>query len=138
VGRLLHGATTPAGSIATIVQLTGPRPNDTVRITYAEQACGAEGNQLSVPLTFTPPRPVEMAPPALPDGATAAEPVLLQVLIDLDGAIQRPSYVGGPQDLFRAAADAVMRWRFEPGRLNGAAVSTGLLLPVRFTSARQH
>ncbi len=138
VGRLLHGATTPAGSIAIAAQLTGPRPNDTVRITYAEQACGAESNQVSVPLTFTPPRPVEMPQPALPDGATAAEPVLLQVLIDLDGAIQRPSYVGGPQDLFRAAADAVMRWRFEAGRINGAPVSTGLLLQVRFTSARQH
>jgi hypothetical protein len=136
VGQLLHGASTPAGSIATVVPLSGPRPNDTVRITYAEHACGADGNQLSVPLTFTPPRPIEMPPPSLPEGATAAEPVLVQVLIDLDGAIQRPSYVGGPQDLFRAAADAVARWRFEPGRINGAAIASGLLLQVRFSSAR--
>jgi hypothetical protein len=136
VGPLLHGAQTPAGSFAIVAQLTSPRPNDTVRITYAEPACGVEGNQVSVPLAFTPPKAIEMPQPALPEGVTTADPVLVQVLVDLDGAIQRPSYVGGPQDLFRAAVDAVTRWRFEPARINGAAIANGLLLQVRFSSAR--
>jgi hypothetical protein len=136
ITQLLHGVATPPGSVAIAVQLGGPRPNDTVSITYAELACGADGTQVNVPLVFTPPRPVETPQPALPAGATAAEPVLVQVLVDLDGAVQRPSYAGGPQELFRAAADAVTRWRFEPIRINGAPVASGLLLQVRFSSAQ--
>lgn len=133
LAQLLHGATTPPGSIAIAVQLGGPRPSDTVRISYAEPACEADGTQANVALSFTPPRPVETPQPALPEGVAAADPVLVQVLVDLDGAIQRPSYVGGPQDLFRAGADAVTRWRFEPARINGAAIASGLLLQVRFS-----
>jgi hypothetical protein len=137
IAQQLHGAQVPAGSLAFVVQNGSPRPNDSVKITYAETACGADGPQVSLPMVFTPGRPIEMPQPALPAGTTADEPVLVQILIDLDGAGQQPTYVGGPQALFRAAADAVGRWRFEPPRVNGAPMTTGVLLQVRFTPRPQ-
>ena len=137
LSQLLHGADVPAGSIAIVVQLTQPRPNDSVRITYSDPLCGTENSQASVPIAFSGPRPIEAPPASLPEGTAApAEPVLVQVLIDFDGAVQRPTYVGGPYELFRAAADAVSRWRFEPARLNGAPIANGLLLQVRFAPAK--
>jgi hypothetical protein len=137
LSRLLHGAAVPEGSIAIVAQLTQPRPNDTVRITYSDPMCGTENSLSSIPIAFTGARPIDTPQPALPEGtATSAEPVLIQVLIDFEGAVQRPTYVGGPSEMFRAAADAVGRWRFEPARLNGAPIASGVLLQVRFAPAK--
>jgi hypothetical protein len=137
LARMLHGASFPAGSIGLAVTLTRPRPNDTVKITYGEGACGTENNQASETFAMAPARTLDTPAALLPDGvAPPDEPVLLQVLIDLDGALQRPTYVGGPQHLFRAAADAVGRWRFDPARINGAPVAMGVLLQVRFSGAK--
>jgi hypothetical protein len=137
ISRLLHGARVPEGSLAIVAQLTQPRPGDTVRITYTDPMCETENTQANLAIAFTPARPVASPAPSPPEGTTGpTEPVLVQVLIDFDGAVQRPTYAGGPFDLFRAAADAVGRWRFEPARLNGAPIASGVLLQVRFPPGR--
>lgn len=79
-----------------------------------------------------PARHFEM--PSVP--AVPAEPVLVQVPPGFEGAAHRPSSVGGPIDLFRSAADAIARCRFEPARVNGAPVSGGVQAPVRFAPAK--
>lgn len=137
LARLLPGVSLPPGSIGVVAQLTQPRPNDSIRITYADETCGAENGPSSAPIAFSGARPIETPMPPLPEGAAApAEPVLIQVLLDFEGAVQRPTYVGGPAELYRAAADAVGRWRFEPARINGAPIAAGVLLQVRFAPAR--
>ncbi len=82
---------------------------------------------------FTPARPADFPLAPLPDGANPAEKRMLrQVLIDLDGKLQRATYVGGPVHLQQAALDAVKAWRAEPARINGAPEPGSMLLEVRF------
>jgi hypothetical protein len=121
----------PEGSLAIAVQLSAPRPNDTIRITYAE-GCGTGSDQVNLRVTGAGPRGIEMPQPVLPEGAPAEQPVLLQVLVDLDGRMYNPTYVGGPTELAAAAIAAVASWQSEPGRINGAPVATGTHVQVRF------
>jgi protein TonB len=61
--------------------------------------------------------------------------VLLNVLVQTDGlpaAISLNRSSGHPL-LDRAALDAVRRWTFEPGRAAGVAVSSLVVVPVRFS-----
>jgi hypothetical protein len=71
-------------------------------------------------------------PPA-PAGQSIERPVYVQVVIDLDGHMQRPVFIGGPAGLAQATLDAVRGWTAEPTRLNGAPIVTPALLQVRFT-----
>jgi len=132
---LLPGANIPAGTIGVTTGTSAPRANTSIRITYAEPACGGS-DQLALPVKFTPARGVQMTMPTLPEGKASADPVLLQALVDVDGAMQRPTYVGGPLELVTAATDAIGRWTSEPARINGAPVAAGVLLQVRFAPAR--
>jgi outer membrane biosynthesis protein TonB len=74
------------------------------------------------------------SPPAtLPAGHPATDrPVRVQAVLDLDGAVQQPSYSGGPATLAEAALAAVRGWAAEPVRLNGAPMPTAVILAVRF------
>jgi hypothetical protein len=132
VARLLPEAALPAGSVAAEFPLERPRPSDTIRIGYPESACGP-ANEASLPMKYTNGRPVNTPAPILPDGqASADRPVLLQVLIDVDGSVQEPSYVGGPMPLVPAAIEAVRGWTTEPAKLNGAPIVTPVMMHVRF------
>ena len=73
-----------------------------------------------------------MPQPPLPDGTPADQPVLLQVLADLDGKLHNATYVGGPTALAGAAIAAVGSWQAEPARINGAPIAAGSHLLVRF------
>ena len=73
-----------------------------------------------------------MPEPTLPAGAPAGQPVLLQVLVDLDGTMREAVYVGGPAVLAKAAIDAVATWKSEPARINGVPRAAGALVQVRF------
>lgn len=83
-------------------------------------------------VTRTPWRPLEMPAPRLPDGATSNQAVLLQALIDTEGQLLRPAYVGGPKELAAAASEAIATWKAEPARLNGSPIAGGVLVQVRF------
>jgi hypothetical protein len=139
IGRLVPGLEAPAGSLAMTAPLMVPRHNDTIRITYAE-ACGTASDQVNLRVTASAARGVEMPQPVLPEGAPAGEPVLLQVLVDLDGRMYNPTYVGGPASLAAAAIAGVATWQSEPARVNGAPIPTGTHVQIRFKtpgSARQ-
>jgi hypothetical protein len=104
-----------------------------VRITYAEAACPGDATEVTLALRFTPARPADFTLPTLPDGANPAERrMLLQVVIDLDGQLQRVTYAGGPAGLRQAAVDAASKWRAEPARVNGAPVPTATLVGLEF------
>jgi hypothetical protein len=136
LASLAAGVTIPEGSIAAVFQLAAPRPTDSVRITYAE-ACGSSAPAVSVLMKGTPASATKTPAPSLPAGSSLRSGVVrLQAQIDLDGAFQRPSYAGGPQELVAAAIEAVKGWRAEPMTLNGAPMSTPIVLRVEFTPAR--
>ena len=128
---LLPGLRPPVGTLFAAVSLPTPRPNDTVRITYTE-ACGSSSDQVNLRVTMSGPRGIDMPEPALPAGAPAGQPVLLQVLVDLDGTMREAVYVGGPAALAKAAIDAVAAWKSEPARINGVPRAAGALVQVRF------
>lgn len=128
LARLLPGANLPGGAIAAVYPLDRPRVTDTLRITYAEP-CG----EIVLPLKYTNGRAVNAPPAPLPAGQPATErPVRVQAVIDLDGAIQKPVYSGGPAVLADAAMAALRNWNAEPVRLNGAPLPTPVVLAVRF------
>lgn len=128
---LVPGLTPPDGSLAATYRLSGPRQRDAIRITYAE-ACG-DVAEVSLPLVFTPHRPLSMPDPALPAGISNPGNVYLQVQIDLDGRLQRPLHIGGPPQLLAAALEAIKGWTAEPARVNGAPISTAATVRVTFT-----
>ena len=133
ITKLLPGTNPPEGSLAARFPLLQIRPSDRVRITYAEPACPQGTTQVVLPFKFAGARPADFTPPPLPEGANPSEKrLLLQVLIDLDGKLQRATYVGGPTRLQQAAIDAVKSWRAEPAKVNGAPVPTVTLVEVRF------
>ena len=84
-------------------------------------------------MKFTDPRTLETPAPSLPAGLAPSEtPVRLQALVDLDGMLQRPAYIGGPAHLTPAAIEAIRRWRSEPPRINGAPIARAVLVQVKF------
>lgn len=133
IGALLPGMQAPVSSLAATFALTTLRPADTVRITYAEASCTGGTPELALPVKFTDPRALDTPAPSLPAGLAAGDtPVRLQALVDLDGMLQRPVYVGGPAHLTRAAMEAIQRWRSEPPRINGAPIPRAVLVQVKF------
>lgn len=133
IAALLPGVKIPEGSLAAHFTLQQIRLSDRVRITYAGQACPETATEVLLPIAFTPSRGIDMPPPALPDGGKPEDTrVLVQVLIDLDGNLQRATFTGGPAHLRKPALDAVKSWRAEPARVNGAPVPWATLVEVGF------
>ena len=58
--------------------------------------------------------------------------VLLNVLVGKDGRVRRVIIEKNVNGLGDAAREALARWTFRPARMNGAAVSTWVAIPVRF------
>lgn len=132
IARLLPGVQLPKGSIAAAYQIPRPRENDRLLISFMENGCGVTKNVRWVPLTITPARGLDMPSATPPAGVTVNAPMLLQGLIDLDGKIQRPEYVGGQPELLALAKENLAAWKVEPARVNGAPVATGVLAQVQF------
>ena len=133
VARLLPGVQLPSGTVAVSYPLRQPRPNDSLVFSYMEDGCGVSGNVRRMSLTVSAARGVTMPNAIFPEGVTdPGPPMLLQVLIDTDGKVQRPEYVGGALPLVEAAKASLSRWQVEPARVNGAPVVSGVVLQVRF------
>lgn len=133
LGVRLPGVQTPAASLAASFRLANLRPNDTVRIGYAEPMCGGASIEAVLPVRHTDPRTISASTPPLPPGVAPSDlPVRLQTLVDLDGMLHRSSYLGGPIHLTQLAIDTVAGWRGEPRRINGAPVATGVIVQVKF------
>lgn len=128
---LLPGLDIPPLSIAATFNLHAPRPNDTIRITYAEACAGAA--EAALLLEHTPARLLKSPMPSVPAGTRPpSRPVRLQAQIDFDGVFQRPSYIGGPAEFVDAAMQAIKGWTVEPTKINGAPISTPVILTVTF------
>jgi hypothetical protein len=131
--KLVPGFNAPEGSIGVRVGLATLRPIDSVRIGYNAETCDGTNKEVMLPSAHTPMRGVTMPQPALPGGADPPEePVWVQVLVDHEGVLQQPTYIGGPQRLATAAIDGLREWRAEPGRINGAPVTADSLVLIRF------
>jgi protein TonB len=60
--------------------------------------------------------------------------VILSVVIDTDGSLRDIKVVASPRsDLTDASVEAVKQWKYEPFRLNGAAIPTQTTITVNFT-----
>jgi hypothetical protein len=133
LGTLLPGVQAPASSLAATFVISTLRPIDTVQVGYADATCTGGDPQAVFPVKFSAGRPIDMPPPTYPSGATPGEaPLRLQVLVDFDGMLQHPVYIGGPPDLSNAAMEAIRHWRFEPQRINGAPIAGAAIVQVTF------
>jgi hypothetical protein len=120
---------TPAGSIGIRFRNAPPAQ---AKITYAKGCNGAPA-ETTVSFRSEPPRLLEFVPGVIPAGVVEAEPVVyIQVLIDPEGHIVRPQYLGGPRSLYSAAVDALAKWRVQPIRVNGSGVVTPNVVQVPF------
>ena len=129
VAKAFPGVPAPEGSIGLYFRSAQPSQG---KITYAE---GCNGAPAEAALSFRaePPRLIEMVPGVLPPGTVEAEPVVyVQVLLDQEGRIARPQYLGGPRSLYPAALEALTKWRTQPIRVNGAPVVTPNVAQVPF------
>ena len=122
----------PAGSIG--IRFRNGQPTEAT-ITYAE-GCNGSPAQTTLPFRLEQARLLELVPGVIPNGVAGvadAEPVVyIQVLIDPEGHIARPQYLGGPRSLYPAAVDALAKWRVQPIRVNGSGVVTPNVVQVPF------
>jgi len=127
--KAFPGLPTPAGSRGFRFRNAQPTA---ARVTYAE-GCDGAAPDVVLPLRVEAPRLVQLVPGVLPPGMAEADAVVyIQVIIDPEGHIARPHYLGGPRPLYPAAVDALAKWKVEPIRVNGAPVATPNVLQVPF------
>jgi protein TonB len=82
-----------------------------------------------------PPRKIVNVEPLYPPLAQAARQqgvVILETVIDAQGAVETVRVLRGYPLLDQAAVDAVKRWRFTPARLNGQPVPVVMTVTVNF------
>jgi protein TonB len=79
---------------------------------------------------------VEPVYPPIAKSAGIQGPVELEAVIGRDGRIENLQVLSGHPMLVRAAADAVLRWRYRPYVLNGEAVEVETRITVNFILAR--
>ena len=132
LARILPGVTIPSGAKAFAYQIGRVRPNDTVIASYMEDGCDVIGNIVRLPFRQTPVKAIDTPTPEPQKNVTGPTTVFLQAIVDLEGRLQDPVYIGGPTELEAAARETIRRWRAEPARFNGTPVATGVVLQVRF------
>ncbi len=83
-----------------------------------------------------PPQRLSYKAPQYPATAQAARiegTVILEAVIDADGAVQNVRVSKSVPLLDRAAIEAVQQWRYTPTRLNGVAIAVIMSVTVTFT-----
>jgi TonB family protein len=79
---------------------------------------------------------VEPVYPPLAKQARVSGIVTVQATIGADGRVKKAVAVSGPPLLRPAAVDAVNRWIYEPGKLNGQPVETTANIQINFSMSR--
>jgi protein TonB len=101
------------------------------------QVGGSGDKPMRVGGDVNPPVAVKRVDPIYPDVARKARiegMVILETIIDRDGNVTDVRVLKGlPLGLDQSAVDAVKRWKFKPGTLNGQAVPVIFTLTVNFT-----
>ena len=94
------------------------------------------GTALAGSESLEPPRPSrDNVRPAYPHPhglAHGRATVTLRFVVDRDGSVVDPQVVDGADPFASAALRAVKRWKYEPARQNGQAISTPWETRVRF------
>ena len=83
------------------------------------------------------PVPVKTPPPRYPDALKregVSGVVAVTIVIDETGAVSSTAIAKSSHpDFERPALDAVAKWKFKPGKKDGAAVKVRVTLPLRFS-----
>ena len=61
--------------------------------------------------------------------------VQVQVLVGKDGSVKEATVIKnmtGSKDLEKAALEAINKWKFEPGKLDGKPVEVNVIIPIKF------
>jgi protein TonB len=61
--------------------------------------------------------------------------VVLDTVVNVEGAVTQVKFVSGPEVLAQAAIDAVRGWRYEPYLVNGQPVTVDTTVAVNFRIA---
>ena len=61
--------------------------------------------------------------------------IAVQAIVDHAGVFREATALGGAPDLSRAAVEAVLSWRADPPRVNGAPLASPVVLQVTFRAA---
>lgn len=147
----------PAGNVESAQAAPGTPPDfaqqaeRTVRrwqFAPARQAGAPVAADLTVPMIFTPdaptdvaelttlPKPTRRVPPEYPMGMRQAGfegEVTVGFVVTAEGRVNDAYVVRSTHSGFdEAAVDAVMEWRFEPGKINGRVVNTRMQVPIIF------
>jgi len=96
----------------------------------------AQGSQLASSGNPDLDTPLYMVPPAYPESAKQKSlegTVVLQIVVDKDGKVQRLERVGGSPELADAAIQAVRQWRYQPYLVNGKPHESNKQVEMRFS-----
>lgn len=133
IGSLLPGAELPEGAVAYQFNLAEFGANLTAQVAFDEATCDGRPTSAAVPIRFTRARPVDMTKPPVPAGMEPpGETVWLQAVVDLDGRLRQPRYMGGPEAYAEAAMAALAEWVAEPAAVNGRPVVSDTMAGVSF------
>jgi protein TonB len=84
-----------------------------------------------------PPVPVRTVAPRFPEEmrrSGSSGLVTVSCLIDEKGNVTEPKIVKASNDAFsQPALEALKKWKFKPAKIDGAAVSIRVNIPVQFT-----
>ncbi|HYC72687.1 MAG TPA: energy transducer TonB [Opitutaceae bacterium] len=87
--------------------------------------------------SLEPPVPVRTVPPKYPeemrrDGSSGL--VTVSILIDEKGNVQEPKVEKATNNAFvEPALEALKKWKFKPGKRDGAVVALRVSVPIQFT-----
>ncbi len=84
----------------------------------------------------TPPRAEGSTEVPYPDGASGDAAVLLELVVEADGAVSSAVVVEGDEPFAGRARAAALQWRFTPAARDGAPVSARIRARVAFTEER--
>ena len=70
--------------------------------------------------------------PAAARNANIQGDVVIRATIDKSGRVTHTEMVSGPTMLRQAALDALIRWKYEPSKLDGQPVSVQMLVTIKF------
>jgi hypothetical protein len=132
LSALLPGVMIPPSSVAARYRLTGPRPKDQIRITYATP-CAGPAQTVLLPVTVEPAKLITAATARMPPGSSEPDPtVYAQAVIDLEGRFRRAVAIGGPASLIPAGLESLEQWRARPAQINGAPAVSPIVLQIVF------
>lgn len=130
----LPGIELRKGAVGAAFRAPAPPSNSRIAIKYRGSACGTTPAEF--PMTFAPPKRVEMVDAVMPDGVDPTAyvghvSVGVRFTVGPDGRTSDLSIVSGEARFAEAAMEAVRQWRYELPTVNGWPV----FVPITMTSS---